>query len=112
MEKLPSLHLSRRGLIGAIGTLAFAAVARPSFAAGSVISFDELYGKFGVLGLEFSDKVKRLAGQEISMSGKKCFAIGQPSGPSLKSKPQRAKTIAVSSENQPPKARPAMTSLG
>ncbi|EJB04952.1 hypothetical protein Rleg9DRAFT_3815 [Rhizobium leguminosarum bv. trifolii WSM597] len=69
MEKLPSLHLSRRGLIGVIGTLAFAAAARPSFAAGSVMSFDELYGNFGVLGLEFSDKVKRLAGQEISMKG-------------------------------------------
>ncbi|MGO6813341.1 hypothetical protein [Rhizobium leguminosarum] len=69
MEKLPLLHLSRRSLIGAIGTLAFAAIARPSFAADSLISFDELYGKFGVLGLEFSDKVKRLAGKDVSMKG-------------------------------------------
>ena len=69
MEKLRSRHLSRRGLIGAIGTLAFAAVVRPSFAADSSISFAELYGKFGVLGLEFSDKVKRLAGKDVSMKG-------------------------------------------
>ncbi|MGO7332802.1 hypothetical protein [Rhizobium leguminosarum] len=69
MEKLPSLYLSRRGLIGTIGTLALAAVARPSSAADSLISFDELYGKFGVLGLEFSDKVKRFAGEGISMKG-------------------------------------------
>ncbi|PDT06404.1 hypothetical protein CO666_01985 [Rhizobium chutanense] len=69
MEKFPSLHLSRRDLIGVIGTLAFTAMARPSFAADSSISFDELYGKFGVLGLEFSDKVKRLAGKDVSMKG-------------------------------------------
>jgi hypothetical protein len=27
------------------------------------LTFDELYGKVGVLGLEFSDKVKSLAGR-------------------------------------------------
>ena len=67
MEIFSSLHLSRRRLIGAAVALPFttslAGAADPS------LSFGELYGKFGVLGLEFSDKVKRLAGQEISMKG-------------------------------------------
>jgi hypothetical protein len=38
-------------------------------AADATLSFDELYGKFGVLGLEFSEKVKALAGRQISMRG-------------------------------------------
>ncbi|MBP2443120.1 hypothetical protein [Rhizobium leguminosarum] len=66
MDIFSSLHLSRRRLIGAAVALPFtASVVR---AADPSLSFD-LYGKFGVLGLEFSDKVKRLAGQEISMKG-------------------------------------------
>ncbi|MGG7580363.1 hypothetical protein [Rhizobium sp. Nf11,1] len=67
MDIFSSLHLSRRRLIGAAIAFPFAACA--ARAAGASLSFDELYGKFGVLGLEFSDKVKRLAGQEISMKG-------------------------------------------
>jgi hypothetical protein len=38
-------------------------------AADATLGFDELYGKFGVLGLEFSEKVKALAGRQISMRG-------------------------------------------
>lgn len=38
-------------------------------AAASTLTFDELYGKISVLGLTFSDKVKSLAGQEVSMRG-------------------------------------------
>ncbi|WP_244481964.1 MULTISPECIES: hypothetical protein [unclassified Rhizobium] len=41
---------------------------RPAAAAPS-LAFDELYSKFGVLGLEFSEKVKSLAGQEITIKG-------------------------------------------
>ncbi|ARO32273.1 hypothetical protein NXC14_CH04406 [Rhizobium sp. NXC14] len=67
MDIFSSLHLSRRRLIGAAIAFPFAAYA--ARAAGASLSFDELYGKFGVLGLEFSDKVKRLAGQEINMKG-------------------------------------------
>jgi len=37
--------------------------------ANSDITFDELYGKVSVLGLEFSDKVKQLNGKEIAMRG-------------------------------------------
>lgn len=33
------------------------------------LSFDEFYGKVSVLGLSFSDKVKQLAGQPISIKG-------------------------------------------
>lgn len=67
MNKLSLLHLSRRRLIGAAVMLPFAASA--SRAAQSSLTFNELYGKFGVLGLEFSDKVKTLAGKDITMKG-------------------------------------------
>ncbi|MCF3642397.1 hypothetical protein LXM94_20710 [Rhizobium sp. TRM95111] len=33
------------------------------------LTFDELYSKIGVLGFEFSDKVKRLAGRTVSIRG-------------------------------------------
>ncbi|MBX5067886.1 hypothetical protein [Rhizobium lentis] len=70
MDMFSSLHLSRRRLIGAAIAVPFAAFAAcTAHAADASLSFDELYGKFGVLGLEFSDKVKRLAGQGISMKG-------------------------------------------
>jgi hypothetical protein len=69
MEKFSTLRFRRRHLIGAMATLPFAGSARRSFAANSALTFDELYGKFGVLGLEFSDKVKTLAGKDISMKG-------------------------------------------
>ena len=42
------------------------AVAR---AAPARLDFDDLYGKISVLGLEFSDKVKALAGQTVAMRG-------------------------------------------
>jgi hypothetical protein len=67
MEKFSSLQLSRRQLISAAVTLPF--VGSLARAADSSLTFDELYGKFGVLGLEFSDKVKTLAGKDISMNG-------------------------------------------
>ncbi|MBN7808590.1 hypothetical protein JZX86_24970 [Agrobacterium rosae] len=40
-----------------------------AFAAPSQLTFDEMYGKIGVLGLEFSDKLKQLTGKEIRMKG-------------------------------------------
>lgn len=33
------------------------------------LTFDDLYGKVGVLGLEFSEKVKALAGKPVGMRG-------------------------------------------
>ena len=38
-------------------------------AATAELSFDELYSGGGVLGLQFSDKVKNLAGQRITIRG-------------------------------------------
>ena len=38
-------------------------------AATAELSFDELYSGGGVLGLQFSDKVKNLAGQRITIKG-------------------------------------------
>jgi hypothetical protein len=60
---------SRRFLLGMIGLSPLVALARPSAAAVNALSFDDLYGKISVLGLEYSEKVKTLAGQQVEMSG-------------------------------------------
>ncbi len=66
---LISSHLkSRREMLGLLAGLPLLFSIRVSHASSS-IAFDELYGKFGVLGLEFSDKVKSLAGQDVSICG-------------------------------------------
>ena len=53
------------GLIAGLPLLATANRAK----ANDDITFDELYGKISVLGLEFSDKVKQLNGKDIAMRG-------------------------------------------
>ncbi|MGA1832557.1 hypothetical protein VH566_16580 [Rhizobium wenxiniae] len=53
------------GLVSGLPLLAAAGRAE----ANNDITFDELYGKVSVLGLEFSDKVKQLNGKEIAMRG-------------------------------------------
>lgn len=63
---MPRLALSRRSLLLALA--AGLACARNAEAAAT-LDFDELYGKVSVLGLSFSDKVKALAGQPVSMRG-------------------------------------------
>ncbi len=65
MTEETSPFLTRRGMLGA---LAAALLARPAFAA-ETLGFGELYKSFGVLGLEFSDKVKRLAGRDVTLRG-------------------------------------------
>ena len=72
MEKHPRVSFSRRrmlgmslGLVSGLPMLSLAGRAR----AESDITFDELYGKVSVLGLEFSDKVKQLNGRDIAMRG-------------------------------------------
>jgi hypothetical protein len=64
------VRISRRGaLLGSLGALASPlAFTRPA-AAAPVLTFDDLYGSIGVLGLTFSDKVKQLAGQTVTMRG-------------------------------------------
>jgi hypothetical protein len=62
---------SRRSvLLGAAAALALPSAPRPArAAAGATLGFDELYGRTTVLGLEFSDKTKSLAGQVVGMQG-------------------------------------------
>ncbi|TCP95591.1 hypothetical protein EDC44_10893 [Cricetibacter osteomyelitidis] len=40
-----------------------------SVQADNTLDFDQLYGKFSVTGLEFSDKVKTLSGKEVVIQG-------------------------------------------
>ncbi|MDQ0456914.1 hypothetical protein [Rhizobium paknamense] len=61
------LTISRRGCLGMMMTLPL--MARQAFAAPVSIDFDHLYGKIGVLGLEFSDLVKQQAGKVVTMQG-------------------------------------------
>ncbi|WP_426125742.1 hypothetical protein [Pararhizobium sp. PWRC1-1] len=60
---------TRRDALRLLAGLPLLAAVRPATAAIPSLSFDELYSKFGVLGLEFSEKVKSLAGQEITIKG-------------------------------------------
>lgn len=63
---MPRFALSRRSLLIA---LAAAFAGAQGAEAAATLDFDELYGKVGVLGLSFSDKVKGLAGKQVSMRG-------------------------------------------
>lgn len=72
MKQLNPARFNRRqaltmtlGLVSGLPMVAAAGRA----SANSDITFDELYGKISVLGLEFSDKVKQLNGKEIAMRG-------------------------------------------
>jgi len=58
--------LSRRRLIATGLALAVPLVVR---AGPPDLSFDELYGKIGVFGLEFSSKVLELDGQQVRITG-------------------------------------------
>lgn len=57
---------TRRAVL--VGTVA-GLVARSAFAASESLNFNELYGKETVLGLEFSDKVRRLSGKAVAVRG-------------------------------------------
>jgi hypothetical protein len=65
----PPFLLSRRQSLKLAALSAFALGADRASAAPSPLTFDEMYGKIGVLGLEFSEKLKALAGKEIRMKG-------------------------------------------
>jgi hypothetical protein len=70
MASFASLTRSRRQLLGILVSLPFmSAATRVARAALPSLAFGELYGKVTVLGLQFSDKVKSLAGQEVTMRG-------------------------------------------
>ncbi|MGE7370270.1 hypothetical protein ACQKKX_14575 [Neorhizobium sp. NPDC001467] len=55
--------------LGLIAGLPLLATGTRTQAADSDITFDELYGKISVLGLEFSEKVRQLNGRQIAMRG-------------------------------------------
>lgn len=61
-------RLGRRRFLATMAAaplLGFAGTSR----AATPLTFDDLYGKISVLGLEYSQKVKTLAGQQAEMSG-------------------------------------------
>jgi hypothetical protein len=64
-----SPSFSRRAVIGGLALFPALTIARAAPAATAELTFDELYGKISVLGLEFSKKVLALAGQEVQMGG-------------------------------------------
>ncbi len=72
MKKLHPARFNRRQALtitlGLMSGLPLLATARRA-EANSDITFDELYGKVSVLGLEFSDKVKQLNGKDVAMRG-------------------------------------------
>lgn len=60
----------RRRLLAGLGAAVLSPLSgRLAFAARRTIGFDELYGKVSVLGLEFSDKARALAGGRVAMRG-------------------------------------------
>ncbi|AJY44427.1 hypothetical protein TM49_00035 [Martelella endophytica] len=61
------MRFTRRSFLAASAMLA--ASPRLASAAAARLSFDELYGSFSPLGLEFSDKVKDLTGKTVAIRG-------------------------------------------
>lgn len=68
MTQTDRVWFERRRLLCALAALPTLALSRPALA-GETLGFGELYKSFGVLGLEFSDKVKRLNGQDVAVKG-------------------------------------------
>lgn len=68
MSKPDLARFNRRHALGLMASLPLLTVGDRAQAKSS-ITFDELYGKVSVLGLEFSDKVKTLNGKDVAMRG-------------------------------------------
>lgn len=62
-----AIAIGRRLVLAGIGAGGFVLATRPALA--DEIAFNDLYASVGVLGLAFSDKVKSLAGRDVSMTG-------------------------------------------
>jgi hypothetical protein len=69
MEDCVDVRLKRRLFLSGFALVAASLPLDLARAAVSPLSFDELYGKISVLGLEFSDKVKTLTGKPVAMRG-------------------------------------------
>lgn len=68
MKKSFGAQLSRRRTLGFVVGLPLLMMGGRGEASDD-LTFDELYGKISVLGLEFSEKVKELAGKPVAMRG-------------------------------------------
>lgn len=68
MTDAPRTFLTRRRMLVALAALPALSLSRRA-RADEKLGFGELYKSFGVLGLEFSDKVKRLSGHEVAVKG-------------------------------------------
>lgn len=62
-------EITRRQILGMFAAAVAAGGATQAHAAIPGLTFEELYGKIGVLGLEFSAKVKALSGRAVAMRG-------------------------------------------
>ncbi|CAH1648005.1 MULTISPECIES: hypothetical protein [unclassified Chelatococcus] len=60
---------NRRQILGGLAATAAAAGSTGAWAATPSLTFEELYGKVSVLGLEFSAKVNALEGRAVAMRG-------------------------------------------
>lgn len=69
MDKRSSALIARRSLLGGLAALPFLVSRQVSAASYSPLTFDDLYGKVTVLGLEFSEKAKGLNGKTVAMRG-------------------------------------------
>lgn len=63
------LRLTRRGALATLAGAVLATRAGPVRAAPPELGFGDLYKSFGVLGLQFSDKVETLKGERVQMTG-------------------------------------------
>lgn len=61
--------MNRREAMAVFAAGAATLISSPVFASNAVIGFNDLYSKYGVLGLEFSEKVKALNGKPVRMGG-------------------------------------------
>nr|WP_258158687.1 hypothetical protein [Rhizobium sp. TH2] len=62
-------RLGRRGFLATLVAAPLVVSAGALRAAPTPLTFDDLYGRISVLGLEYSAKVKALAGSHVQMSG-------------------------------------------
>ncbi|MDB5554038.1 MAG: hypothetical protein JWL86_4022 [Rhizobium sp.] len=69
MSTILNARLGRRGFLTTLLTVPLLASAGSALAAPTPLTFDDPYGKISVLGLEYSQKVKTLAGSQVQMSG-------------------------------------------
>ncbi|KAA1184833.1 hypothetical protein FP026_05545 [Rhizobium tropici] len=68
MPRDQTIVINRRALLAAAAMLPMMGVATRANAAEK-LGFGELYKSFGPLGLEFSDRVKQLSGEDVAING-------------------------------------------